>query len=128
MLDGRTASQALQSRDLVALRCHHLLQLRYGAQQFYKPSFQLGTRQTGQIGGWRHAKTESYATAPGQAQMSEIPQLLPRLPLTFPNRDADRTRFGFLAVSLFTICSFLWKSDAEGAWSKPQQQPPSSTT
>ena len=72
--DRRTALETLQPGDLIALRRHDLLQFRYLAQQFHKPSFQLGTRQVGQIGGRRHATTESYPPASGQARKSRLPR------------------------------------------------------
>ena len=77
--DRRTALQTLQPSDLIALRRHDLLQFRYLAQQFHKPSFQLGTWQAGQIGGRRHATNELYSPASGEARKLPLPGVLPRL-------------------------------------------------
>ena len=54
-LDGWAAFEALQPRDLVALRRHDTLQLGHVAEQSYQQSFQLGTGEIRQIGGWWHA-------------------------------------------------------------------------
>src|SRR5277367_890098 len=72
--DRRPALETLQPGDLIALRHHDLLQFRYLAQQFHKPSFQFGTRKVGKIGGRRHATTESYPPASGQARKSTLPR------------------------------------------------------
>ena len=77
-LDRRTALETLQPSDLIALRRHDLLQFRYLAQQFHKPSFQLGTRQVGRIGGQRHTKTESYLNRVGASEkITATPGLCP---------------------------------------------------
>jgi hypothetical protein len=65
LIDGRL--QALQPSNLIALRCHDPLQLSLLAQQFQDLSFELGTWQTGPIGGRGHALHESYSTASGEA-------------------------------------------------------------
>ncbi len=72
--DRWPALETLQPGDLVALRQHDLLQFRYLAQQFHKPSFQLGTREVGKIGGRWHATTKSYPPASGQARKSRLPR------------------------------------------------------
>ncbi len=99
--DRWPALETLQPGDLVALRQHDLLQFRYLAQQFHKPSFQLGTREVGKIGGRWHATTESYPPASGQARKSRLPRGY--APITTPPAQNSRNRGPVAKVGLARI-------------------------
>src|SRR5260370_32755834 len=58
-LDVRTALQALQPRDLLALLAHRPAEIRNTRKQLRHQSLQLGERQTIQIGRRRHPQNES---------------------------------------------------------------------
>lgn len=78
-LDRWTALQALQPSNLIALRYHDPLQISQLAEQFQDLSFELGTGQTGRIGGRGHALNESYSSASGEAPKCLSPGILLRL-------------------------------------------------
>jgi hypothetical protein len=78
-VNRRTALEALQPGDLIALRRHDLLQFQYLAQQFHKPSFQLGTQRSDGLAGGGMPQPNRTRPSRGKRENQGYPGVMPRL-------------------------------------------------